>query len=231
MLGRIKLAGWNYVMRRHLYESFQERVWREYFFYSAFRALSFNGICGDYAEFGSWGGRTFALAHREARRHGHNATLWAFDSFQGLPEQSKAEDKHPRWEPGAMSTSETEFHAICASNGIPRDEYRVVSGFYDQTLPKLEATGAPNDIALAYIDCDLYSSTMSVLEFLLPRLKHGMVIGFDDYFCYSASQLPGERRAQLEFFSHHTRWELVPYIQFGWHGQSFIVEDREILAA
>ena len=53
---------------------------------------------------------------------------------------------------------------------------------------------APTDIALAYIDCDLYSSTMPVLEFLLPRLKNGMIIAFDDYFCWSATQL--SERAQ-----------------------------------
>ena len=64
----------------------------------------------------------------------------------------------------------------------------------------------------------------SPTKFLLPRLKHGMIIAYDDYFCWSATQLSGERRAQLEFFSRDPRWELVPFIQFGWHGQSFVVE-------
>jgi hypothetical protein len=113
--------------------------------------------------------------------------------------------EHPRWKQGIFSTSEPMFHAVCAFHGIPRDEYQTVPGFYDQTLPQLGATGAPTDIAFAYIDCDMYSSTMSVLEFLLPRLKHGMIIAFDDYFCWSATQLSGERRAQLEFFSRHPR--------------------------
>ena len=222
---------WKQVAGRDFFVRLQERKWRDHFFYNAFRALSFNGISGDYVEFGSWGGMTFALAHRQARRHGHGARLWAFDSFEGLPEQSKAEDEHPLWTQGAMSTSEAEFHAICASNGIPRDEYNTVPGFYDQTLPQLGAASPPTDIALAYIDCDLYSSTMSVLDFLLPRLKNGMIIAFDDYFCWSANQLSGERRAELEFFSHHSRWGLVPFVQFGWHGQSFVVEDRKILGA
>jgi hypothetical protein len=71
----------------------------------------------------------------------------------------------------------------------------------------------------------------SPTKFLLPRLKHGMIIAFDDYFCWSATQLSGERRAQLEFFSRDPRWELVPFIQFGWHGQSFVVEDRKILGS
>jgi hypothetical protein len=68
---------------------------------------------------------------------------------------------------------------------------------------------------------------MSVLEFLLPRLKNGMIIAFDDYFCWSATQLSGERRAQLEFFSRHSRWELVPFVQFGWHGSRSLSKTRK----
>ena len=78
------------------------------------------------------------------------------------------------------------------------------------------------------IDCDLYSSTKTVLEFLMPRLKHGMIIAFDDYFCWSATQISGERKAMMELFSKDCRWEMVPYMQFGWHGNSFVIEDKKI---
>jgi len=59
----------------------RERLYRQEFFSNAFKALRFNGIDGDYAEFGSWGGLTFGLAYQESRRRGHSAKLWAFDSF------------------------------------------------------------------------------------------------------------------------------------------------------
>ena len=65
-----------------------------------------------------------------------------------------------------------------------------------------------------------------MLEFLAPRLKHGMVIAFDDYYCWSALHRYGERQAMLECFGAQDCWELLPCIQFGWHGQSFVVEDR-----
>jgi hypothetical protein len=29
--------------------------------------------------------------------------------------------------------------------------------------------------------------------------KHGMIVAFDDYFCCSATQISGERRAFVEF--------------------------------
>ena len=60
-------------------------------------------------------------------------------------------------------------------------------------------------------------------------MKHGMIIAFDDYFCWSRSQISGERKAMLEFFSKNNRWQLVPYMQFGWHGNSFVVEDERVV--
>ncbi len=204
----------------------RERLARQEFFYNAFKALRFNGIEGDYAEFGSWGGMTFTLAYGESRRHGHTAKLWAFDSFQGLPSPRGAEDEHPEWRAGKMATNLEEFHAICVANGIPRDSYTVVPGFYEDTLPQRSPAEGPTDIALAYVDCDLYSSSKTVLEFLRPRLKHGMIVAFDDYFCWSPTQPSGERKALLELVAEDDIWDWVPYVQYGWHGQSFVLESR-----
>lgn len=222
---------WDHIRDKYLFNvTAREEACRQAFFYNAFHTLAFNGINGDYAEFGCCGGMTFAFAFHESRRSGHLAKLWAFDSFQGLPTHKSAKDEHPVWKEGLMATSLEEFHAICKSNKIPRDAYSVIAGFYDQTLTKILPTDLPNNIALAYIDCDLYSSAKTVLEYLMPRIKHGMIIAFDDYFCWSPTQISGERLAMLEVFSNNDRYELVPYIQFGWHGNSFVVEDKKVLS-
>jgi hypothetical protein len=201
----------------------RERRCRQAFFYDAFKALRFNGIDGDYAEFGSWGGMTFALAYEESRRHGHEAHLWAFDSFAGLPAPREGRDEHPEWRRGKMATNVEEFHAICARNAIPREAYTLVPGFYEDSLPKAQE---PANIALAYVDCDLYTSTRTVLDFLRPRLKHGMIVAFDDYFCWSPTQASGERTAWREHVANDDAWDWVPYVQYGWHGQSFVLEAR-----
>ena len=133
-----------------------------HFFYNAFHALAFNGIDGDYTEFGSHGCNTFSLAYHESRRNSrHDAHLWAFDSFQGLPKGKGEEDSHPYWVEGTMATSLTNFLAMCTASNIPDTEYTVVPGFYEDTLPSLGAEDVLHNIALAYIDCDLYSSTSS----------------------------------------------------------------------
>jgi O-methyltransferase len=197
---------------------------RQDFFFKAFKAIAFNGISGDYAEFGCYDGGTFAMAYKEIKRHKCNGRLWAFDSFQGLPPPEGDKDRHPQWSEGRMGVSLEKFRAKCKSRGIPASRYSVVPGFYNETLPNLSPADAPDNICLAYIDCDLYSSTKSVLEFLKPRLKHGMIIAFDDYFCWSESQISGERRALLEVFADIEDFQLTPYIQFNWAGNSYLVE-------
>lgn len=198
---------------------------REIFLYRAFRALSFNGIHGDYAEFGCAGGLTFALAYRKSRKNGMRIRMWAFDSFRGLPPSRDPRDEHPKWSEGAMATGVNAFRRACRKGGIPERAYTIVAGFYEDSLAD---TGAdlPDDICLAYIDCDLFTSTAVVLRFLAKRLKHGMILAFDDYYCWSSTQPSGERSAVREFLKDAEDWRLVPYMQFGWHGMSFVVEEK-----
>lgn len=199
---------------------------RQSFFYNAFKALSFNGIDGDYVEFGSCGGMTFDLAYHEIKRRSYPCLMWSFDSFEGLPAPEGGADEHPEWQQGRLANSLEDFHAICSANGIPREAYRTVKGFYNETLEEQAAGERPGNIALAYIDCDLYNSTLSVLRFLIPRVKPGMIMAFDDYHCWSSTHRSGERQAMLEIFQKHPVWELVPFMHYGWHGAAFVVEAR-----
>lgn len=199
------------------------------FFWNAFKALDFNMINGDYVEFGSHGGMTFKLAFDQIHKRGTRRHMWAFDSFQGFPEASSLKDHHPKWRKGAMATPVDTFHKLCHSHGIPRDAYSVVQGFYEESLMQISNDAPPTNIALAYIDCDMYSSTKTVLEFLMPRLKHGMILAFDDYFCWSSDQISGERKALLDVFTSDKKWNLIRYRDYGWAGVSFIVECSDLL--
>jgi hypothetical protein len=70
----------------------------------------------------------------------------------------------------------------------------------------------------------MYMSTVSVLEFLAPRLKHGMIVAFDDYFCYSPKHVSGERAALHEFLEANPEWTFCRYKDVHWGGVSYIVE-------
>jgi O-methyltransferase len=186
-------------LQRRMEPNYEVKDRRE-FMRRAFLALRYNGISGDYAEFGCWSGSTFALAYAESRKAQPRPKLWAFDSFQGLPAPEGEKDKHALWTEGDMSMSLDLFRKTCRSNGVPDSAYHVVPGFYEDTIgASADTTALPQDIALAYIDCDLYSSTKTVMAFLGSRLKHGMIVALDDYYCYSATGISGERLACLDF--------------------------------
>lgn len=192
-------------------------------FFDAGVALGVNQISGDYVEFGSWGGNTLRMAYETLSGAGRH--LWAFDSFAGMPEPTDARDVHPGWRTGGEGQGGVDgFHAACAEHGIPRSAYTAVEGYYDDVLPGLGADGAPTDIAFAYIDCNMYSSTVSALRFLTPRLKNGMIVAFDDYWCWSADGPSGERAALLELEAEHPEWRFVRYKDAGWGGLAFVVE-------
>ena len=202
------------------------------FFTDAFIALAINKISGDYAEFGSYGGQTLRLAHKAMReapttleRH-----IWAFDSFDVLPEPEHPRDA--RWgRAGGASMGQTgvdQFHEAVARFDIPREDYTTVEGYYDQSLPAI-GDGEPRDLALAYVDCNMYSSTVSVMEFLAPRLKHGMIVAFDDYYDYSPDHLSGERAALHEFLAEHPEWHFQFYRHITWAGIAFVVERSDLL--
>lgn len=201
---------------------YREIAARGTFFDQAFKALSYNGISGDYLEFGSHGASTFRLAWNARNTHGHSAHLWAFDSFEGLPPGVDSADAHPEWQQGKMATSIDAFVGLCADAGISGQDCTVIPGFYSESLTRSEAL-YPSKVALAFVDCDLYSSTKEVLSFLEPRLEPGVIIAFDDYFCWTRSGPSGEQRAFEEFLGDLKTWRAEPYVQFGWHGQSFVL--------
>jgi O-methyltransferase len=196
------------------------------FFRRAFQVLTYNHIEGDYAEFGCHGATTFTLAWGARTLLGHQAHLWALDSFEGLPGSSDPRDAHDGWTEGAMAMSENDFIGTLEVRGVPRADYTLVPGFYAETLADDSKLNRPERVCFAYVDCDLYSSTMDVLRYLETRLCHGAVIAFDDYYCFSQTHSSGERLAAAEVFADHPRWNLVPYLQWGWYGMSFMVEDK-----
>jgi hypothetical protein len=92
--------------------------------------------------------------------------IHGFDSFEGLPERWHQEDK------GSYSTKGV----------IPEVPAHVTlhQGWFEETLPVFLQQHAGN-VRLVNVDCDLYSSTRTVLDLLAPRIVKGSVLVFDEY--------------------------------------------------
>jgi tetratricopeptide (TPR) repeat protein len=95
-----------------------------------------------------------------------NQPIHGFDSFEGIPEDWHDEGK------GSYSTKGI----------IPKVPNNVTlhQGWFDQTLPQFLAEHS-EPVRLINIDCDIYSSTKTVLDLLAPRIQPGTVIIFDEY--------------------------------------------------
>jgi predicted O-methyltransferase YrrM len=150
-------------------------------------ALARTGIDGIIAEFGvNGGGSVNFIADRVKGRQ-----VEGFDSFAGLPED---------WA-GAHIT-----RGYFSRAGRPprvRRNVRLHAGWFRDTLPAFVA-GNPGNCAFLHIDCDIYSSTATILEHLGPRIVPGTVIVFDEYFNYPNWQAH-EHRAFTEFIRREQR--------------------------
>lgn len=170
------------------------------------------GVPGDVAEFGTMMGNTasslaigLALVEKVFKNKletqmSRQRRLQLFDSFEGLPSVTAEPDlrsppvMNGTWAPGTCKgISPDALRQKCAK--FIADERVVISeGWFSETLPKL-----PQDsrFALIHIDCDLYSSTMDILDGLLGRglLEPGALIYFDDWDCNASRPDLGERKA------------------------------------
>lgn len=75
----------------------------------------------------------------------------------------------------------------------------ILVGLFKDTLPDFLATMSEK-VAFIHIDCDIYSSTSTVLTLLKDRILPGTVILFDEFYNYP-NWREHEARAFLEFIS------------------------------
>ncbi|HMH52238.1 MAG TPA: TylF/MycF/NovP-related O-methyltransferase [Candidatus Acidoferrum sp.] len=192
----------------------------------AARFVSTNRVNGSYLEFGVWRGSTFAQFHHTFRRHRLHVPMYAFDSFQGLPEPTGV-DATVGGEPfsaGQFGCSALDFVAELRGRWVPETAYTIVAGFYADTLrPELYEKLGLGTAALVWIDCVLYESARCVLEWIHPLLQNGSVVMFNDFYRFKGHPDLGERRAWAEFLTAHPDVRSTDYAKFSSVGQAFIV--------
>ncbi len=182
---------------------------------------------GDYAEFGVYQGTTFAHAYRLIAPYFEEMKFVAFDSFEGLPrpEGVDAVDGYTsNFHEQEFSCSEEEFLERMQDAGVDLSRVRTVKGWFDKTLspPDTKKHGLEK-VAAAWIDCDLYKSTVPVLDYLTSRLITGSVIAFDDWKCFRNQPDYGEQRAAAEWLEANPQIQLRELFSYGWYGMVFTV--------
>ncbi len=124
--------------------------------------------------------------------------IFGFDTFTGLPETTHASDQLKGWSPGAFAMSIEECEANVRRFKIPNVKF--IKGLYEETLtPELAESLKAYPPGIINIDVDFYTSTVSVLNFLEPLLKPGVIIHFDDIWSFNGDPTRGQLRAIREF--------------------------------
>lgn len=187
--------------------------------YRSFAYLMNNQINGHYAEFGVYKGGTTLEAISASKVFGQEKmNFHIFDSFEGLPEL-RASDLDRIFVAGEFSNDLNSFKTNLEKEKVDMSRIIIHPGFYESTLSSLNL-----DVKFSFvlIDCDLYSSTVPVLDFISNKLMQGSIIAFDDWYCYD-SPAKGERRAVQEWLVRKPNIQLLDYHNFHWAGKSFIV--------
>jgi O-methyltransferase len=186
-----------------------------------------NNVIGDYLEFGVWQGESFihayqkherALkAYRRVRTTGDTSYLhyqpryFAFDSFEGFPDVDESELPLHWRGAQAYSTPQAEFEANLRAAKVDLERVTVVPGYYNDVLtPELRSLHRLERGAVIHVDCDLYESTVDVLDFVAPMVVDGTVMVFDDWFYYKGNPRKGQQRAYRDWLDQRPDWTSTP---------------------
>tara|TARA_B100000287_G_C20626348_1_gene777978 strand:+ start:489 stop:1229 length:741 start_codon:yes stop_codon:yes gene_type:complete len=170
------------------------------------RSTQYADRYGWWMEFGvANGGTCTYIAKRLKELHPvlKNKQVYGFDSFEGLPED---------WDLGSLTPSVkniTKKGAFSTSGVIPEVLIKTpnitpVKGWFNESLPKWLKENADENsrVSFLHLDADLYSSTKTVLDCLVPYFKEKCVIHFDE-FAHYVNAGEGEYKAFREFLEEN----------------------------
>jgi cephalosporin hydroxylase len=179
--------------------------------YTLARQVLRDDLPGDFVECGTWKGGSAALLATLVRRYSKRPRrVYAFDTYEGMPEPADA-DRHDGVPADAAgygagqlkATMEENLAVVCGQLGV-QDIVFPVKGLFKDTLPTARAR--IESIALLHADGDWYRSTLDILENLYDKVPTGGVIQIDDYGYWE-----GCRRAVHEFeAARAARFSLTP---------------------
>jgi O-methyltransferase len=149
------------------------------------------GTQGDIVEFGCYIGTTSLFIRRLLDVHGSHKTFHVYDSFEGLPPKTAADESRAgdQFQAGELSVSKKQFLQQFHKAGLQPPV--IHKGWFNQLSPH----DVPEQIAFAFLDGDFYESIRDSLRLVLPRMQQGGVLVIDDY---AREALPGAAKAAHE---------------------------------
>jgi O-methyltransferase len=184
---------------------------------------------GDYLEFGVFNGSSMSSMYLTAKRlHMDSMRFIGFDAFEGLPEGAEREDDGV-WEKGFYACSFEKMKSCLRRRGVDPKDIFWVRGWYKDTLnPKTAERFGLKRIGIVFIDCDTYSSSKAVLDFIGPLLKEEAIICLDDWKLNDLDVKGlGEYKSFNEFLEKNTHLEAREIKSYNRKSRSFLVAPKK----
>lgn len=168
-------------------------------------------------EFGVYKGITIEIMRNKLPKE---MKIFGFDSFMGLPEDWKDEDGNIA---GEGTCTKGQFSAGGVIPNIEGVEF--FQGWFEDTIPNYLKIAQP--ISLLHVDCDLYSSTKTVLYNLNDYIVKDTIIVFDEWFYnYDPKYNNHEQKCFYEWVGDFNReFELINHKS----DLSFISNEQQIV--
>lgn len=184
---------------------------------------------GDYYEFGLFKGYAFWQAQKIANTHGlKNMRFFGFDSFKGLPKvQGEDKTKAEVFYEGQYACSKDQVTKNLSTKGVDWSKTLLIEGFFEDSLnEQAKEKYQMGKVAIALIDCDLYSSTSEVLRFIKNLITSNTILIFDDWNCFDRDDEKGQRKAFREFLETNKQFAAEELFEYGIYGQAFLLDKR-----
>ena len=157
-------------------------------------------IGGAIVECGIFKGASFSrfAMYRKIMNLG-NKGLIGFDSFGDFPETNYEDDKILRSNfievTGGKSISKEQLLKVLKIKECEQ-KIELHEGDITKTVPEFVMNNPDLKISLLNLDVDIYEPTVTILEYLFPKISLGGVLILDDY-----NSFPGETNAVNEYFA------------------------------
>ena len=142
-----------------------------------------------------------------------NRIVYGFDSFEGLPED---------WIPRPITKG------TFKQSNLPTVEnnVKIITGMFEDTLPDFVNKHNNDKIALLHVDCDLYSSTKTIFNYLGKLLGPKSIIVFDEFWNYDGYE-DHECKAFYEWLINEDKLNSIKWLGYcGEYGGDYYIRNE-----
>ena len=163
-------------------------------------------IPGDFLEAGVWRGGSCIFMRGVLAAYGiADRTVWAADSFEGVPPPTHPQDEGIDLSVGVLPVLAVpleEVQALFKRYDLLDAQVRFLKGWFKDTL----AAAPIERLAVLRLDGDLYESTMDGLVHLYPRLSTGGYLIIDDFGMRKLPHTAAEDLLEIIMRRSHRGW-------------------------